>query len=180
MQTQQGTSAPARSTRPDDVSTEELRRARRYRRLGIGALSLFVVAGLFNLLGVRTGTVSAAAAGYDLSVEYEEVTRPGLASEWIVQVRREGGFDEAVTLVTDATYFDRFDFNQHYPEPASVLPRGEEVLLVFEEIEGEVLRVAFDGRASPTFVFALARGSTGLEVGGREIARVDYTTVVMP
>jgi hypothetical protein len=180
MQTRQGTSAVDRSTRPDDVSPDDLRRARGYRRLGIGALSLFVLAGLCNLLGVRTGTASAAAAGYQLSVEYEAVTRPGLASEWIVEVRREGGFDEPVTLVTDATYFDRFDFNQHYPEPASVVPRGEEVLYVFERIEGEVLRVAFDGRASPTFVFALARGSTGLEVGGREIARVDYTTVVMP
>jgi hypothetical protein len=141
---------------------------------------LFVLSGLFNLLGVRPGTVSAEAAGYQLSVEYEAVTRPGLASEWIVVVRREGGFDGPITLVTDATYFDRFDFNQLYPEPASISPRGEEVLYVFEQIDGEVLRVAFDGRASPTFVFALARGSTGLEVDGREIARVDYTTVVMP
>jgi hypothetical protein len=180
MQTRQGTSALGRSTRPDGVSLEELRRARGYRRLGIGALALFVLAGLFNLLGVRTGIVSAAAAGYQLSVEYEAVTRPGLASEWIVVVRREGGFDGPVTLVTDATYFDRFDFNQLYPEPTSISPRGEEVLYVFEEIDGEVLRLAFDGRASPTFVFALARGSTGLEVDGREIARVDYTTVVMP
>ncbi len=180
MQTRQGTSAVGRSTRPDDASPDELRRARGYRRLGIGALTLFVLAGLFNFLGVRTGNVSAAADGYQLSVEYESVTRPGLASEWIVQVRREGGFDEPVTLATDATYFDRFDFNQHYPEPASVVPRGEEVLFVFEGIQGEVLRVAFDGRASPTFSFALARGSTGLEVGGREIAHVDYTTVVMP
>ena len=180
MQTGQGTSAVGRSTRPDDVSPDELRRARGFRRLGIGALALVVLAGLCNFLGVRTGTVSAAAAGYQLSVEYESVTRPGLASEWIVVVRREGGFDGPVTLVTDATYFDRFDFNQYYPEPSSVVPRGEEVLHEFEGIQGEVLRVAFDGRASPTFVFALARGSTALEVDGREIARVDYTTVVMP
>jgi hypothetical protein len=180
MGTRRATANVSSSTRPDDVHVDELRRARGFRRIGIGALALFVLAGLFNLLGVRTGAVSAVAAGYRLSVEYEEVTRPGLASEWIVEVRREGGFDGAITLATDATYFDRFDFNQLYPEPASISPRGEEVLYVFEEIEGEVLRVAFDGRASPTFVFALARGSTGLEVDGREIARVDYTTVVMP
>ena len=99
MQTRQGTSALGRSTRPDDVSLEELRRARGYRRAGIGALALFVLAGLFNLLGVRTGIVSAAAAGYQLSVEYEAVTRPGLASEWIVVVRREGGFDGPVMPV---------------------------------------------------------------------------------
>jgi hypothetical protein len=143
-------------------------------------LGAVVLAGLLNLLGVRTGIVSEEGAGYRLSVEYAEVTRPGLATTWIVEVRREGGFDDAVTLATDATYFDRFDFNQLYPEPASIAPRGEVVLFVFEEIEGELLRIAFDGRATPTFVFDLARGSTGLEVDGREVVRVDYTTVVMP
>ena len=180
MQTTQAPSAPGRSTRPDEIAAGQLVRARALRRVGLVALAVVVAAGLFNLLGVRTGTVSATGGGYRLSVEHAEVTRPGLASGWIVEVRREGGFDGPVTLVTDATYFDRFDFNQLYPEPASVLPRGEEVLFVFEGIQGDVLRVAFDGRASPTFVFALAHGSTALEVGGRELVRVDYTTVVMP
>ena len=168
------------STRPDEVPLELLVRARRLRRAGLLVLGAVVLAGLLNLLGVRTGIVSAEGAGYRLSVEYAEVTRPGLATTWIVEVRREGGFDDAVTLATDATYFDRFDFNQLYPEPASIASRGEVVLFVFEEIEGELLRVAFDGRATPTFVFDLARGSTGLEVDGREVVRVDYTTVVMP
>jgi hypothetical protein len=54
------------------------------------------------------------------------------------------------------------------------------VLLTFEEIEGDRLVVRFDGRATPTFAFDLADASTGLEIDGREIVRVDYTTVVMP
>ena len=180
MQTTQATSAPGRSTRPDEIPTGQLVRARSMRRVGLVALAVVVAAGLFNLLGVRTGTVSATGGGYRLSVEHAEVTRPGLATPWVVEVRRPTGFDEPVTLVTDALYFDRFDFNQLYPEPASITPRGDEVLLEFEEIEGDVLRVAFDGRATPTFVFALAHGSTALEVDGRELVRVDYTTVVMP
>jgi hypothetical protein len=158
----------------------DLVRARRLRRIGLAVLAVFVVAGLFNVFGVRTGTVSADGGGYRLTVEYAEVTRPGLATPWIVEVRRPAGFDGPLTLVIDAVYFDRFDFNQMYPEPASVSPRGDEVLLGFDAVEGDVLRVAFDGRATPTFVLALARGSTGLEVDGRELARVDYTTVVMP
>ena len=180
MHTTQATSAPGRSTRPDETPIAQLARARTLRRVGLVALGIVVVAGLFNLLGVRTGTVSADGDGYRLTVEYAEVTRPGLATKWIVEVRSPAGFDGPVTLATSALYFDRFDFNQLYPEPASVSPRGDEVLLEFEEIEGDVLRVAFDGRASPTFAFALAHGSTGLEVDGRELARVDYTTVVMP
>lgn len=168
------------STRPDDAPLDQLVRARRLRRVGLVVLGAVVLAGLLNLLGVRTGTVSAERAGFTLSVEYAEVTRPGLATTWIVEVRRDGGFDGPVALATDATYFDRFDFNQLYPEPVSIVPRGEVVLYVFEDIEGEVLRVAFDGRATPTFIFDLAHGSTGLEVDGREVVRVDYTTVVMP
>lgn len=180
MQTRQASSAANRSTRPADVPMPRLRRARRLRRMGLAALAAVVLAGLFNLLGVRTGTASAEGGGYRLTVEYATVTRPGLATPWIVEVRRAGGFDGPVTLVTDATYFDRFDFNQLYPEPASIAPRGAHLSLEFEAIEGDVLRVAFDGRATPTFVFELARGSTALEVEGRELVRVDHTTVVMP
>jgi hypothetical protein len=168
------------STRPTDVPLDELTRARRYRRIGIVALALVVLAGLLNLLGVRRDVVSAEADGYRLSVEYARVTRPGLASPWEVVVSRDGGFGGPVTIATSADYFDRFDFNQFYPEPASTASRGDVVLLTFEGIEGERLVVRFDGRATPTYVFDLARASTGLEIDGREIARVDYTTVVMP
>ena len=49
MQTRQGTSAVGRSTRPDDVTPDELRRARGFRRLGIGALTLFVLASQVRL-----------------------------------------------------------------------------------------------------------------------------------
>jgi hypothetical protein len=167
-------------TRPEDVTPDRLVRARRYRRIGLVALGLVVLAGLLNLLGVRHGVVSSTSEGYRLTVEYASVTRPGLASPWEVEVTHEGGFDGPVTIATDATYFERFDFNQFYPEPASTAPRGDVVLLTFEEIEGDRLVVRFDGRATPTFTLALAEASTGLEIDGREIVRVDYTTVVMP
>lgn len=170
----------AGSTRPEDVPTAQLTKARWYRRFGLGALGVVVLAGALNLLGVRTDVVAAEADGFRLTVEYARVTRPGLASTWRVEVTRDGGFDGPVTLSTNADYFDRFDFNQFYPEPAATSSRGDVLLLTFEEIEGERLVVRFDGRATPTFVFDLAQASTGLELGGREIVRVDYTTVVMP
>jgi hypothetical protein len=167
-------------TRPEDVTPDRSRRARRFRRVGLLALGIVVLAGLLNLLGVRRGVVSSTGEGYRLTVEYASVTRPGLASPWEVEVTHEGGFDGPVTLATDAAYFDRFDFNQFFPEPASTASRGDVVLLTFEGIEGDRLVVRFDGRATPTFVFDLAEATTGLEIDGREIVRVDYTTVVMP
>ena len=168
------------STRPEHVSSDELVRARRFRRLGIGILAAVVVAGLFNVLGIRREVVTAEEDGYRLEVEYARVTRPGLASSWVVAVTHPGGFEDPLTITTNADYFDRFDFNQFYPEPSTTASRGDLLLLTFEGIEGERFVLRFDGRASPLFVLDLAEASTGLEVAGREIARVDYTTVVMP
>ena len=167
-------------TRPEDVSPARLVRARRYRRIGLAVLGLIVLAGLFNLLGVRRNVVSSEADGYRLTVEYASVTRPGLSTPWEVEVTHDGGFDGPVTLATNAAYFDRFDFNQFFPEPASTGSRGDVVLLTFDGIEGDRLVVRFDGRETPTYTFGLAEATTALEIDGREVVRVDYTTVVMP
>jgi hypothetical protein len=168
------------STRPADAPLDELVRARRYRRIGLAVLGLIVVAGLLNLLGVRHAVAVADGGGYRLEVRYGRVTRPGLSTSWEVAVTRPGGFEGPITLATNVDYFDRFDFNQFYPEPSTTSSRDDVVLLTFEDIEGDRFVVRFDGRASPTFVFALAEGSTALEIEGRELVRVDYTTVVMP
>jgi hypothetical protein len=168
------------STCPRDVPSAGLVRARRFRRIGLAALAVFVLAGLLNLVGVRLDTVAAAAEGYRLSVEYARVTRPGLATTWTVAIARDGGFDRPITITTNADYFERFDFNEFYPEPASMASRGDRLLLTFEGIEGERFVLRFDGRTTPAYVFDLAQGSTGLEVGDREVVHVDYTTVVMP
>jgi hypothetical protein len=168
------------STRPRDAALGELTHARAYRRVGLIALAIVVLAGLLNLLGVRHDVVSAEAEAYRLAIEYARVTRPGLASPWKVEVTHAGGFDGPVTLATSADYFERFDFNQFYPEPSSTASRGDVVLLTFEEIEGDRFVVRFDGRATPAFTWGLAEASTALEIDGREIVRVDYTTVVMP
>jgi hypothetical protein len=167
-------------TRPSDVSEDDLVRARRGRRIGLVILGVVVLAGLFNLLGVRHEIVTAEGGGYGLSIEYARVTRPGLASSWVTTVTHPGGFDEPITIVTRAAYFDRFDFNQFYPEPAATASRGDRLLMTFEDIEGDRFVVRFDGRATPTFILDLAQATTGLEVGGRELVHVDYTTVVMP
>ncbi|HEX5936069.1 MAG TPA: hypothetical protein VFZ75_00025 [Actinomycetota bacterium] len=168
------------STRPRDATLGELTHARTYRRVGLVALAIVVLAGLLNLLGVRHDVVSAEAEGYRLAIEYARVTRPGLASPWKVEVTRPGGFDGPITLAMSADYFDRFDFNQFYPEPTSTTSRGDVVLWTFEGIEGDRLVVRFDGRATPAFTLGLAAASTALEIDGRQIVRVDYTTVVMP
>ena len=91
MHTTQGTSALGRSTRPDEYPDGAAGAcANAAARSAWPRWGIVVVAGLFNLLGVRTETVSTAADGYHLTVRYEAVTRPGLASEWIVVVGIRG------------------------------------------------------------------------------------------
>lgn len=142
-------------------------------------IGLLVLAGLGNVVGMRIGTVSASAADVTLEVTYAEVTRSGLETPWKVAVIAPGGFDGPVTITTTAEYFERFDFNQWYPEPASTTRRGDLLVLTFEPPEGEVLRVDFDGRASPTFGLGSA-ATTALETQGMPPLSVEYRTVVMP
>jgi hypothetical protein len=166
-------------TRPDDVPAARLRRHRAARRVGISVLALLVMLGLTNGLGLRMASASAEGEGVMFQVGYASVTRSGLATPWQVEVRSPAGFSGPVTIATSAAYFERFDFNQWYPEPSGTATRGDLLLLTFERPEGELLRVRFDGRASPTFGL-WSSATTSLDTAGLPSLSVEYRTWVMP
>lgn len=167
------------STRPEAEPVELLRRRRAARRVGIAVIGLGVLLGLANLVGVRTAAVRDQADGVMLAVTYASVTRSGLATPWRVEVRSEAGFEGPVTLTTSADYFERFDFNQWYPEPSGTALRGPLLVLTFDRPQGDVLLLSFDGRASPTFGLASA-ATTSLDTDGLPRLSVSYRTWVMP
>ena len=173
------TDETSESTRPRTVPVRALRRHRALRRVGLVAIGVMVLAGLANLLGVRLGHVSASEGGTSLAVTYARVTRPGLATPWRVEVQRTGGFQGPITIATTSSYFDSFDFNQWYPEPASTSLRGDLLLLTFDKPQGEVLTLRFDGRATPTFGVG-SRATTSIDTQGLPSLSVDYRTMVMP
>ena len=142
-------------------------------------MALLIVLGLTDRFGLRMGSATVEGDGVSFRVEYASVTRSGLATPWQVEVRSPAGFSGPVTIATSAAYFDRFDFNQWYPEPTGTASRGDLLLLTFERPEGELLRVRFDGRASPTFGLS-SSATTSIETAGLPPLSVDYRTWVMP
>ena len=170
----------AHSTIPSQPPLERARRARTGRRIFIGLLCAFLLAGVLGLLGVRTSTVAATGGGWDLEVRYARITRPGLAVPWSVTIRRAGGFDGPVTVSTTGAYFDLFDENAFEPEPESVTTDGERVIWEFTPPDrGDTMEISLDTRTGPNVQWG-KRGETSVLVGGEPVVTVSYRTLVMP
>ena len=167
-------------TAPADPDLSDLRRARWGRRLFFVALTAFLVLGLLNAYGVRTRETSVMAGGDRLTVRYASVTRPGLASPWSVELRREGGFSSpTVTLSADAAYFDIFDENGVEPEPVESRNDGDRIVWTFLAPVGDTLTFSLDARIEPAVQLKRARGEVSVPDARRPLS-VEFSTFVMP
>lgn len=167
------------STIPEEPSRGRVARARMGRRLGIGVLGLFLALGAINVFGVRSDRVSASGGGYELTVTYAAMSRPGLATPWNVEVRRRGGFEGPITIATTLDYLNMFDENGLDPDPSSSTATDELVIWEFEPPDGDTLGITFDARLEPA-VQSGRSGETSVLVDGEAVVRVGYTTRVMP
>lgn len=167
------------STEPAELSMRTIKSVAWLRRGGTLLLFAFVIAGALSVFGVNEDRVSASGGGYELAVEYSSVTRPGLETPWIVSVEKPGGFDGPIELRITADYFDLFDFNQFYPEPAGMRRDREYVFIEFDPPDGDQLLVSLDAKLSP----ATQNGTdarTAVMVDGSPVVEVSYRTRVMP
>jgi|RhiMethySRZTD1v2_1073278.scaffolds.fasta_scaffold1201430_2 hypothetical protein len=162
-----------------DAALRRLKRARLGRRVVLAVLVLFVLAGLFNLLGVRMATVNQEAGDYELSVRYPIIGRPGLGMSWQIEVTHQGGFEGPVELAVDSRYFAIFDENGLDPSPASETPAGDVVIWTFDQPEGDRLVVDFDARFTPTWSLT-EEGRVELRDGDEVLAAVGFRTWMMP
>lgn len=143
------------------------------------ALALTDAVGLTSAYGVRGAARSASADGYDITVRYPAVTRPGLASPFRIEVARAAGFDRPVTVAVTRTYLEIWDENGLSPAPSAEVADGPWVEWELAPPAGELLTVTFDGRIEP----AVQRGRDGavrLIVDGETLAEVTFSTRVMP
>ena len=169
------------ATLPAVRSPEAVRRDRNLRRVGIGVLALFVLAGLVGVLGVRTATTTASGEGVELELQYGAVTRAGLATPYHLEVVRDGGFDGPVVVALTREFFDRFDYQNFYPNPDKETADEDWVVYEFAPPEGEVFRWSFDVKASPNQLWSARTYRTQLrEPSGAVVAELDHRMVVVP
>ena len=130
---------------------------------------------------MRTREVSVTGGGYELTVRYAAVSRPGLATPLSFEIRRPGGFDGPVRVAVTARYLDLFDENGLSPDPVSATSDGERSIWEFEPPDdSDTLDVAFDVRLEPGVQLIAPRATTAVLDDGAPVASVSYRTWVMP
>ena len=174
--------APSLATAPGPTDRSRLLRGRLLRRLFFCALTAFLLLGALNVYGVRTKEATATANGYEMTVTYATVTRPGLATPWSVEIRRPGGFDSGlVSVAATSSYFDAFDENSLDPDPARSTSDGELTVWQFEPPTGDTLAVSFDARIEPGVQLTRLHGEVKvLGPTGDAAVSVPFSTFVMP
>ncbi len=138
-----------------------------------------VALGLSGLLGVRSRMTTVAGGGYELTVTYAQVSRPGLATPWSLEIHHAGGFDGPVTVSTKSSYLDLFDENGFDPDPSTTTATPDAVIWEFDPPEGDTLGVSFDARIEPGAQWGRT-GETSVLVDGKPVVTATYKTWVMP
>jgi hypothetical protein len=166
-------------TAPEEPNLLVSRRARMFRRLFMVLLVGVLAIGLSGWLGVRSATATAKGGGYELTVTYGKVSRPGLATPWSLEIHHPGGFDGPVTVSTNTRYLDLFDENGFDPEPSKTTATPDEVIWEFEPPDGDTLGVSLDARIEPGAQWGRT-GETSVLVDDKPVATASYKTWILP
>ena len=167
-------------TLPAHRDPERSRRARNIRRVGIVALTIFVLGWPAGLARAETSDVSASGGGYQLDVRYAQVTRSGLVAPLRVRVLHSGGFDRPITLAFSKDIFDRFDFQNWYPNPSAETAGPLRLEYEFDPPPGDAFELTLDVRVGPTQPPSAHRYWVAVVSDDLEVARVNFRMVVMP
>jgi hypothetical protein len=142
-------------------------------------LALFLLLGFLGLFGSKTSGVTATGGGYQLSVVYPAVTRPGLPVRWIYTIRHPGGFDEDIEIATTFEYLDLFDLTNIQPDASSQTADDQTIRWSFDPPDGDVFAVEFDA-ATETGFHEIPAATAAVVKEGRPVVQVQFRTVVIP
>lgn len=172
-----GADLPTTAPEPLDLAT--LRRSRLLRRVGLGAMAVFVVCGAVGLFGIKTGRVTGSGAGYDLSLEYPATDRPGQPIHWVLTVHRAGGFGGPVDVGITQGYLDLLDLNDIQPQPSDARSSGPFVIWTFAKPDGDTLAVSIDAQIQLNGRWG-SEATVAVMEHGTPVAQVHWRTWVAP
>ena len=159
-----------------DLATEKRRRT--MRRVALGALTLFVLAGLTGALGVRSTSTTRRSGPMQVTLVHAVVARPALAVPYRLTITREGGFDETIEVRVSTSYLSAFDENGTQPDPDSATSDADETIWEFEPPDGSVFTVWLDTRIEPSVQWR--RGGSTTVTHGDETVTIDHPMWVFP
>ncbi|MCU1484355.1 MAG: Uncharacterized protein JWN67_1101 [Actinomycetia bacterium] len=114
-------------------------------------LGLAVLDGLdvVDAIGPDEDSTAVEGEGYRLVVEHPTVTRPALATDFRIRLRREGGFDEPVQVAVSRRYLEMWDANATIPAPSGETSLGPWVIWEFDPPPGDELVITYEARIEP-------------------------------
>lgn len=163
-----------------DVENDAKQHYAIWARRGFLALVLaFVVAGLLGYLGVHSVTDTASGGGYQMSLHYARIARPGLNVPWQLTVTHAGGFSGPVEIDLASNYLNMIDVQGATPRPTR------------ETQDGTWWRMTFDPPRGDTLVFSLGMAvqpgtshgesaTVRLVEHGRPVDQIHFTTTLLP
>jgi hypothetical protein len=174
--------AESRSTAPPEISIRRIRWARFLRRVFFLLICGILVAGAMDVFGPKSGEATGSGGGYELTVTYDERSRPGLATSLEVELKRDGGFPGSVAVSFTSDYFDILDLNGVDPEPLGGTSTENEEILYFEAPKtGDTMTIGFDARIQPDVQVKRVKATvTVLNDAGQPLALARIETLVMP
>ncbi len=176
-----GAKAPPSTTAPPDADPTRVRRRRTLRRFFFCLLTLFLALGLAGGFGPRTAEKSATGEGWEVSVTYPRVTRPGLGARVTFEIRRPGGFDLPVVLAVESSYLEAFDESTVEPEPVESTADASRSIWTFAApTAGDTLVVDVSGRVEPGAQLEQLSGRASLLVADRPALSVRWKTFATP
>lgn len=168
------------STLRDLKGLETARRGRLGRRTGLGILILIPALSFLGIYGPSERTQATQDGPMELSLSYGSVVRSGEAVPMEITVTNTEGFEGPVTVVFEKEVFERFDFQNWFPNPSSEVGEGAFVVYEFDPPEGDTLDVSLDARVAPTQWGGRDEYALWVEVAGQPTLRTDYTVWVIP
>jgi|tagenome__1003787_1003787.scaffolds.fasta_scaffold20144492_2 hypothetical protein len=162
-----------------ETDRTRLHRGVLWRRAGTTVLVLILLAALGGWFGLRTATKQASQGAVTTRLHYAQITRRGVDTPWDLDVNRQGGLGDDVTVRVSLSYLDLLDQHAISPQPDTESTSGDMIEWTFSKPPGDTFHLRLDAEASPSAPFGRHHANTSIRVGSDE-TNTSFSTWIMP